>query len=255
MDTWGLLPKSQIDPQTIEELVDAKILAHKQDPDSHVGENESLAVHREFGTLDHKPGAVLGDKWTMSELEFSTTFDILSLFGHSSNIYASYPGFHLENDTGTAPKTGYLDVDFEDRLILLNFDKDFIIQVAFSADLYSGGNLRMDFGFPNGGGYFSGIELFLSNAQQSFTMQNADTEEENDINWPTFEHATPYVVRIQNVVSEAKIYIYINGELLGTLDRLESVTTDATHFKFFMTRESAVNPSLDMYSLFFAQQQ
>jgi len=80
MDTWGMMPKSQIDSETIEQAIARMIGEHEADPVSHNGPNEAIAVHRQNEILDHKAGAVLADKWTMSEMDFATNFENLSAF-------------------------------------------------------------------------------------------------------------------------------------------------------------------------------
>jgi len=59
---WLMLPKSQDDPQTINEAIAEAIAVHEADPESHLGENESLQSHRASTIIDHLAESVLNDK-------------------------------------------------------------------------------------------------------------------------------------------------------------------------------------------------
>jgi parallel beta-helix repeat protein len=51
--TWYALGRTVDDPESIMEAIDAKILAHNQDPSAHGQDNESLYEHRVAPLLDH----------------------------------------------------------------------------------------------------------------------------------------------------------------------------------------------------------
>lgn len=102
MDTWGLTPKSQIDSQTIDEAIAAAIADHEADPTAHLGTGESIDVHRKNDILDHKAGSVLADKWSMTEIEVTDDFRLLSPWSVTGNVTNSdWPGAGLYVEYGS----------------------------------------------------------------------------------------------------------------------------------------------------------
>lgn len=74
--TWGAQPKSQVDPETVEEAITRIVAQHEHDPASHLGENESIEAHRSSEIIDHLAQSVVADKITDGSLElyhFSAT--------------------------------------------------------------------------------------------------------------------------------------------------------------------------------------
>lgn len=59
---WGELQKANDDPQTILEAVAAAITAHEADPTAHLGDGESLSVHKHDPVIDHPAESVVADK-------------------------------------------------------------------------------------------------------------------------------------------------------------------------------------------------
>ena len=62
VETWGLQPKSQTDPETIEQAIERIVAEHEHDPTSHLGENESIEAHRKSEVIDHLAESILNDK-------------------------------------------------------------------------------------------------------------------------------------------------------------------------------------------------
>lgn len=75
METWGDLPKSQVDPNTVDEEIDDKIQDHVDDPDAHVESGQSLESHKASQIIDHVVGSVLADKLSFTEIYHSTIFE------------------------------------------------------------------------------------------------------------------------------------------------------------------------------------
>lgn len=61
-NTWEQLPKTVIDPTTIEEAIDSAIDAHEADAEAHMGTGEALENHRENEVIDHPATSVPNDK-------------------------------------------------------------------------------------------------------------------------------------------------------------------------------------------------
>jgi hypothetical protein len=61
-EIWGLLPKSQISAETIEEAIARLILEHEEDETSHLGVGESLQSHKVSEIIDHAISSIVADK-------------------------------------------------------------------------------------------------------------------------------------------------------------------------------------------------
>jgi hypothetical protein len=62
MDTWGMLPKSQINPSTVDEEIAALVAVHEADPDAHLEVGESLQSHKASEIIDHIAKSIVEDK-------------------------------------------------------------------------------------------------------------------------------------------------------------------------------------------------
>lgn len=62
METWGTVPKSQTDPNTIDEEIDDKIQDHLDDPDAHIEAGQSLQSHKASEIIDHIASSIVADK-------------------------------------------------------------------------------------------------------------------------------------------------------------------------------------------------
>lgn len=83
IETWGLMPKSQIDNETIEEAIHRIVAEHEHDPTSHMGENEAIEAHRKSEIIDHLAGSVLSDKFSNQDFNIDFTFQSLDGLGTS----------------------------------------------------------------------------------------------------------------------------------------------------------------------------
>jgi len=97
---WGLLVKSQVDNETIEQAIARLILAHEVDEESHLGVGESLQSHKASEIIDHVAGSVISDKLGSREIQkhfslesadpwqYSGSFAIL--YGNGAQIGVEY---------------------------------------------------------------------------------------------------------------------------------------------------------------------
>lgn len=61
-ETWGLMAKSQIDNEKVEEAIDRIVQQHDDDPTSHLADGQSLTSHRASEIIDHRARSVVNDK-------------------------------------------------------------------------------------------------------------------------------------------------------------------------------------------------
>lgn len=86
VETWGMMPKSQVDPEKVEEAVDRIVEEHNDDPEAHLAEGQSFQSHRASEIIDHRARAVVGDKindlddaWERDEDGLITAFTISTI--------------------------------------------------------------------------------------------------------------------------------------------------------------------------------
>ncbi len=59
---WGLLQKSQTDPETIEEAIARIVDEHNEDETAHLGAGQSLQSHKASEIIDHVVASIIADK-------------------------------------------------------------------------------------------------------------------------------------------------------------------------------------------------
>ena len=69
--TWGMLAKSLVDDETIEEAIGRLILAHNEDEEAHLGAGQSLFSHKASEIIDHVVASIIADKIKDSEVTTS----------------------------------------------------------------------------------------------------------------------------------------------------------------------------------------
>lgn len=65
---WGLLPKSAVDNETIEEAIARLIAVHLAAETAHLGTGESLQSHKASEIIDHIAGSIIEDKIGTGEI-------------------------------------------------------------------------------------------------------------------------------------------------------------------------------------------
>lgn len=88
---WGLLAKSLVDDETIEEAIVRLILAHNNDETAHLGAGQSLQSHKASAIIDHVVASVVADKIKDGEVKFEKTG-----FFYWNTVFESLDGFGVE---------------------------------------------------------------------------------------------------------------------------------------------------------------
>lgn len=104
--TWGLLAKSEIDNETIEDAIARLIAVHNADETAHLGAGEALQSHKSDTVIDHPAGSVVGDKIEEgAEIHVSGSFDRYDF--HWFCLFESLTGLsQILNGTGAITLTG-----------------------------------------------------------------------------------------------------------------------------------------------------
>jgi hypothetical protein len=60
--SWFQMPKSQIDPEKLEEAIARLVLEHCEDEEAHLGVGQSLQSHKAAEIIDHLAASIIADK-------------------------------------------------------------------------------------------------------------------------------------------------------------------------------------------------
>ncbi len=104
--SWFQMPKSQIDPERMEEAIARLILEHEQDEESHLGVGESLQSHKASEIIDHVANSIIADKILAGEVDLSKMSDKKFTFRTNFETVANWNG--IDSDNGV-----HSDVMFE----------------------------------------------------------------------------------------------------------------------------------------------
>ena len=115
--TWGLLTKSQIDNEKIEEAVDRIVAEHNENEDSHLEAGQSLQSHKAAEIIDHLADSIVADKIRdynvpVAKLDWDQNL-ITTEFESLDGIYCAFVGesFAWSQIGGAMIETGAVDED------------------------------------------------------------------------------------------------------------------------------------------------
>ena len=98
-NNWGMMTKSQVDSETVEDAINRLILVHEADPESHLDTGESLQSHKAEAIIDHVAGSVLADKLSNTEGIFDTNFETLDNWLVTGAVsLESWPSIKIRGD-------------------------------------------------------------------------------------------------------------------------------------------------------------
>lgn len=214
---WGLLAKSQDDAEKIEEAISRLIAEHEADPNAHLGVGESLETHRATDILDHVPGCVLADKWTMSEFDFTTLFENLGRFFLVGSYDNYWPGVGLYSEGSGAIKKSSIEADLESNGFNFDTSKEMLMQISLYTDISSDCKVAVFLGRTYSDEYLRGMGVEIVGNTARFYLGKTDGTSPVYLTWPGFEQGVNYIVRIHNVPSQNKVNFYVNGSLIGYL--------------------------------------
>lgn len=218
---WGLLAKSQIDPEKIEDAIARLISEHNDDPEAHLAEGQSLQSHKASEIIDHLVESIVEDKlanWCVTPLKFgtliySTIFESLDGFQKTAGVVfgADYDEVKLitfavaDNEQSLFKAIGHMPVYWDwgrDR----NFETS--IRMNNVASVYA-------LALVGGAYHFPHIGFKIEDGKMYGTVGNNVAET---------------TVELQDVANETKYHIeaiyfagvkcefYVNGVLRGTIE-------------------------------------
>lgn len=248
---WGLAPKSQIDPQLIEEMVDAKIAAHNADPTAHTDAGAALDLHRGGDVLDHLPGSVLIDKTTFKEIVSQPTFESLDGWGTSGDVSMNdYPGLDIYIESGAVDLSVLYS---QGQIPPAWFDTDFDMMFQVAA-LWNGSNTHID-GFLG-----IGDQPTFHNDRIGFKIEDgilkgcaARGGTEVETSSIGIDITLVHVFRAQYEADVRSVDFYVDGELVGSLTMPSGNPSSDLSASVWLAPHSTNDGKLTLTNMIFAR--
>jgi len=149
-DTWGLLPKSQVDDETIEEAINRIVQEHNEDETAHLGAGQSLQSHKTSEIIDHVVASIITDKIADFAVDISKIAQFNKKLFHASletkDCWTVTGGGGLDVNAGEFDfHTGNVLNSYIEAIanpgLLVHFNKKSIFQAVFQMIIY--GNMEM----------------------------------------------------------------------------------------------------------------
>ena len=216
---WGMLAKSAVDAETVEEAIARLIAVHEADETSHLGTGESLEAHKNADIIDHPAGSILGDKFTNQEVVFSPTFESFDNWSQSGATVQAEPGGLKLGTANTTNAVTYLYAGASYGPIAYGHTVATTLQVVLAcsrttnylAYMLAGSNELVNdtpgigFKFLNGIAY--GVQAYYSGG--SYTEQT--------ISLGSYSANAYHLYRVEVKPDENKAYFYMDSVLIGSL--------------------------------------
>lgn len=266
MSTWGLLDKSLVDAEKIEEAIDRIVDVHNEEESAHLGAGQALQSHKAAEIIDHAALSIINDKiangiiqqskLSATELQAYITFESTDGWNKSSSGITN-------SVLGTAIATGstintvkYMSNEPVGVGDINPYNKDTSIQTAikFSATTnqliyFMTGDCQLDdtdagFGFKVSNGTLYAIVVKAVAA--------ARTEYTTEITGITLTNLNIYKAFFD--YSEGKIYFYVNGVLKHTESSHLPVDSHPVMFNFYIKNTEAVSKIMGICYLFYSRE-
>jgi hypothetical protein len=222
---WGMLAKSQADPETIEEAIARIVVQHNADEEAHLSAGQSLQSHKAAEIIDHLANSIIEDKILnrqitlekLSDFErerYSLGLESLDAWDISAGVSLNLGEIYLE--TGSVINTVRNALTRAGALPHWNKNQDF--QFIFRLDSITNQLFYISAGInfanePEDQGVgFKVVNNTLS-AYHKYSDGSDETEVLTTITGITLTNYNIY--RIKFVPGEA-IYFYINDVLKAT---------------------------------------
>lgn len=205
VETWGEMPKSQIDNEKPEEMVARLIAVHEADPTAHAGDNESIDVHRKNTVIDHPASSIVPDKFSNNQPTMQNFFTSVTAYTYHGSVSQTGLGYVWLHTTNGSPAVSDIQIPltFLDNKLYPDNDIiiDFVMRLVKGGSVYSCditiGDSSCGFGFKIDQ---NGIKCFIN---------VDDTQVISSYISYTTGTAHSFRIFVSNV--DGAIYFYIDG--------------------------------------------
>lgn len=214
-ETWGLLDKSQVDNQKIDDAITQAIADHESDPEAHLGEGDSLQSHKASEIIDHIAGSIVADKIGDKELTFSSTFNIADGWEQvGSTFYRQFPKVNIEMGTDLH-RAWKLYSEGLMTIAPFSMEKDLMFQTVLQ--LTDASYVDFSFGFCYRSSYtaFEGVGFQSIDGALVARMHDSHNDYTVEITGVNVSHLHCY--RIFLDASTGDFFFFVDGVLKATI--------------------------------------
>lgn len=239
---WGLLAKAQDNAQLITEAIAEAIAAHEADPEAHMGEGESIYLHRFDPVLDHPAVSVLPDKRSTTDMQWDFPFLTLDAFGTAGsatidnlklNLYVENPSPNFSAISGEVISQPALDN--RPSSILLDVSCYFLDAQASTAYIS-----------------FSGLRFDIENNRVRGNIFLTGMSSPVITDWYSVDMTKLHNLFAVFFVLEGVVRLYVDGDLFAEEEVTYEPNDDAVSFEARHDRNSASDNSFYLTKLRFA---
>lgn len=238
-EVWGMLAKSQIDPETIEEAIARLILAHNEDETAHLGVGQSLQSHKASEIIDHLVRSIVADKLSATQRFMRSSIEALDGWDYwgSGTIALRWPGVVLF--VGWAVDKNYhLLSSTTSAQLLIDNEKNPIFQSTVKVQSAINSEFWLAFGSeppayteaPGFGFWFHDDKLYGYYNELAGTLE---------VELSGVNVATLNIFRAEVNSGEKKIYFYVNGVQKGVISFTSFGDSDNASVYFYIKNLSA----------------
>jgi hypothetical protein len=262
---WGLLEKSQVDNEKIEEAVDRIVEQHNDDETAHLETGQALQSHKAAEIIDHAALSIINDKiangvlqqskLSSTELQAYITFESMdgwnkSAAGITNSILgtAIYTGstintvrFISNEPSGIGDINPYNKDTFFQTAIKLNATTNQL--VYFMTGDFQNDDSDCGFGFKVSNGTLYAIVVKAVGASR--------TEYTTEITGITLTNLNIYKAFYD--YSEGKIYFYVNGVLKHTEETNLPGESHPVMFTYYIKNTAAESKIMGISYLFYSR--
>ncbi len=251
-EVWANLPKSQDDPETIEEAISRIIAEHNEDPTAHTGDGEAIDVHRKNDVVDHPEGSVLADKFTNDDIVFQPLFENVTPYTKSAaGVTSGLGGIRL--DTGVTSNTvRYLSASGQFAHTYCRDNKRQTFQASVSISNTS--NVTAYFGLGAWGlsswppGF--GFKIQNGNLYASAVRWVDEDAVESTVLITGYTLTAKHFYRVQVTPAEGLAYYYVDSELVATIAIGTNTDYDLIMFEFYVKNTAAGQKILSVSNVY-----
>jgi len=160
---WGLLEKALGTAQTIDEAIAQAIVAHEEDPTSHLGAGESLQAHKSDSVIDHPAQSVVLDKTPYQD--YSEFQQGIGLQDWSNEVGSWSSNIDTQVAADLFNQTEFQGLGFTTHASGANYpDRDLMYQFKLRLNYFGPGDGAIEFGFTN--------DLITSGSRMVFVLDS-----------------------------------------------------------------------------------
>ena len=223
IQTWGMLPKSQTDNETIEEAIARLIAAHNDDETAHLDTGQSLQSHKASEIIDHLAQSVYRDKMAFDRFQLETYFESIDGFIKSAGVALNGLGQVALATTGVLNNVQYLMAysgDANEEAANVNYNPHWLTRCKLST--VSNNTVYITSGDPEGPqGY--GFKI-VNGTLYAYHVEPDDDEQLTEISgitvtgWHTYEVFVTYGEKIEFYVDKILVATHtvdLPGDAIG----------------------------------------